>query len=195
MKKILLFLSLFLAFQIGTAQETWNACNSTVNIIPAPSYDSTFVLEAPSRAALQKGMANWVPASSGGGALNYYEVDARLHYDSGLEELTIDEILLNTFPGTWSMGAGTGPQTGFEFNCNDCDGTVDFTSDFPLHANDFESTIQQGFDGTPKYYFLSGYYNGGKSTGWVGYYLDGSPMSNDALVTYPYFKIHFRYYY
>jgi hypothetical protein len=66
MKNIILFLSIFLAVQIGTAQETWNDCNSTVSQVPQPAYDSTFVLEAPSRDALQKGMANWVPASSGG---------------------------------------------------------------------------------------------------------------------------------
>lgn len=64
MKHIFLFLSLLFAVQIGQAQEVWNACNSTVTIIPAPSYDSTFVLSAPSRAALAKGMANWTPSTS-----------------------------------------------------------------------------------------------------------------------------------
>jgi hypothetical protein len=97
MKQIILFLSLLFTVQIGTAQETWNACNSTVTVIPAPSYDSTFVLEAPSRAALQKGMANWVPASSGGSAS--YLVYTALLSQSGTSAPTAT-ILRNTLSGT-----------------------------------------------------------------------------------------------
>ena len=72
MKHILLILSLFASFQIGTAQEQWNDCNSTINVIPAPPYDSLFVLSAPSRAALAKGMANWTPSASSGASYLVY---------------------------------------------------------------------------------------------------------------------------
>ena len=104
MKQIILFLSLIFAVQTVTAQETWNACNSTVNVIPAPSYDSTFVLEAPSRAALQKGMANWVPASSGGAAS--YLVYTALLTQSGTSA-PVATVLENTLGGTvvWSRDA------------------------------------------------------------------------------------------
>ncbi len=102
MKHIILFAYLLFAVQIGTAQETWNACNSTVTVIPAPSYDSTFVLEAPSRAALQKGMANWVPATSGGGAASYLVYTALLT-QSGTSA-PVATVLENTLGGTvvWS---------------------------------------------------------------------------------------------
>lgn len=53
-------------------QETWNVCSQTVNVIPQPSYDSTFVLSAPSRAALAKGMASWTPATSSGASYLVY---------------------------------------------------------------------------------------------------------------------------
>lgn len=101
MKQIIIFLSILFTVQIGTAQETWNACKSTVTVIPAPSYDSTFVLEAPSRAALQKGMANWVPASSGGGAS--YLVYTALLTQSGTSA-PVATVLENTLGGTvvWS---------------------------------------------------------------------------------------------
>lgn len=102
MKQIILFLSLLFAVQIGTAQDTWNACNSTVTIIPAPSYDSTFVLEAPSRAALQKGMANWVPAASGGGGASYLVYTALLTQTG--TDAPVATVLENTLGGTvvWS---------------------------------------------------------------------------------------------
>ena len=114
MKQIILFLSLLFAVQIGTAQDTWNACNSTVTVIPAPSYDSTFVLEAPSRAALQKGMANWVPASSGGGAS--YLVYTALLTQSGTSA-PVATVLENTLGGTvvWTyndVGNYSGTLTG-----------------------------------------------------------------------------------
>lgn len=132
---------------------------------------------------------------SGSVSSNYYEVDARLYYDPGTEQTNIDAILLNTFPGTWSIGAGGGPQTGFEFNCDDCDGTVDFTTSYPENINDFDVLIQNGYDGGNHPWMLVGYFNGGKSTGWVGYNMDGGTMSSHALDTTHYFKIHFRYYY
>jgi hypothetical protein len=97
MKQIIIFLSILFTVQIGTAQEIWNACNSTVTVIPAPSYDSTFVLEAPSRAALQKGMANWVPASSGGAAS--YLVYTALLTQSGTDA-PVATVLENTLGGT-----------------------------------------------------------------------------------------------
>lgn len=114
MKHIFLFLSLLFAVQIGTAQETWNACNSTVTVIPAPSYDSTFVLEAPSRAALQKGMANWVPTSSGGAAS--YLVYTALLTQSGTSA-PVATVLENTLGGTvvWTyvdVGTYLGTLTG-----------------------------------------------------------------------------------
>jgi hypothetical protein len=119
MKHIILFLSILFTVQIGTAQETWNACNSTVTVIPAPSYDSTFVLEAPSRAALQKGMANWVPASSGGSAS--YLVYTALLSQSGTSAPTA-VVLENTLGGSisWtydSEGLYIGTLTGaFTYN-------------------------------------------------------------------------------
>lgn len=85
MKHIFLFLSLLFAVQIGQSQETWNTCNSTVTIIPAPSYDSTFVLSAPSRAALAKGMANWTPSTSGGVVEGTYSAIQTLITNSALE--------------------------------------------------------------------------------------------------------------
>ena len=96
MKHIFLFLSILFAVQIGQSQETWNACNSTVNVIPAPSYDSTFVLSAPSRAALAKGMANWTPSTSGGAS---YLVYTALLTQSGSGAPTAI-VLQNTLGGT-----------------------------------------------------------------------------------------------
>ena len=100
MKHILFTLSLFALFQIGTAQETWNACNSTVTVIPTPSYDSTFVLSAPSRAALAKGMANWTPATSGGAS---YLVYTALLTQTGTDA-PVATVLENTLGGAvvWS---------------------------------------------------------------------------------------------
>jgi hypothetical protein len=83
-----------------SAQETWNSCNSTVNVIPAPSYDSTFVLEAPSREALKKGMANWVPASSGGSS--YLVYTALLTQTE--TNAPVATVLENTLGGTPSFG-------------------------------------------------------------------------------------------
>jgi hypothetical protein len=99
MKNLILFLSLFFTVQIGTAQETWNACNSTVSQVPQPAYDSTFVLSAPSRAALAKGMANWEPARS-------YKVYTALLTQSGTDA-PVATVLENTlgFTPTYSYEA------------------------------------------------------------------------------------------
>lgn len=98
MKHILLILSLFASFQIGTAQEQWNDCNSTINVIPAPPYDSLFVLSDPSRAALAKGMANWTPSTSGGGGASYLVYTALLT-QSGTSA-PVATVLENTLGGT-----------------------------------------------------------------------------------------------
>ena len=65
MKRIA-FILLFLSSLSVYGQETWNTCSQTVTVIPQPSYDSTFVLSAPSRADLAKGMASWTPATASG---------------------------------------------------------------------------------------------------------------------------------
>ena len=113
MKHIFLFLSILFAVQIGQAQEVWNACNSTVTIIPAPSYDSTFVLSAPSRAALAKGMANWTPSTSSAAS---YLVYAALLTQSGTDA-PVATVLENTLGGTvvWTradVGSYEGTLTG-----------------------------------------------------------------------------------
>ena len=104
MRKIILSL-LFLSSYAVNAQETWNACNSTVNVIPQPSYDSTFVLSAPSRAALAKGMASWTPATSSGAS---YLVYTALLTQTGTDA-PVATVLENTlgFTPTYSyIGAG-----------------------------------------------------------------------------------------
>ena len=113
MKHILLFLSLFIASQIY-GQETWNACNSTVTIIPPPSYDSTFVLSAPSRAALAKGMANWTPSTSGGAS---YLVYTALLTQSGTSApvATVLENTLGATPTFSYVGVGS-----YTINCSSC---------------------------------------------------------------------------
>lgn len=81
-------------------QETWNVCSQTVNVIPKPSYDSTFVLSAPSRAALAKGMASWTPATSSGAS---YLVYTALLTQTGTDA-PVATVLENTLGGTvvWS---------------------------------------------------------------------------------------------
>jgi hypothetical protein len=103
MKRILFTLSLFAAFQIGTAQEQWNACNSNVTVIPTPAYDSTFVLSAPSRAALAKGMANWTPSTSSAAS---YLVYTALLSQSGTDA-PVATVLENTLGQTitWTRSA------------------------------------------------------------------------------------------
>lgn len=98
MKHILFIISFFALFQIGTAQEAWNACNSTVTVIPTPSYDSTFVLSAPSRAALAKGMASWTPSTSGGGSASYLVYTALLTQTG--TDAPVATVLENTLGGT-----------------------------------------------------------------------------------------------
>jgi hypothetical protein len=94
MKKIIYLLLLLPVLSYG--QETWNACNSTVSQVPKPAYDSTFVLSAPSRAALAKGMANWEPARS-------YKVYTALLTQSGTDA-PVATVLENTLGGevVWS---------------------------------------------------------------------------------------------
>lgn len=104
---------MFASFQIGTAQETWNACNSNVTVIPTPAYDSTFVLSAPSRAALAKGMAAWTPSTSSGAS---YLVYTALLTQSGTDA-PVATVLENTLGGTvvWSYlstGSYIGTLTG-----------------------------------------------------------------------------------
>lgn len=105
MKHILFIISFFALFQIGTAQEAWNACNSTVTVIPTPSYDSTFVLSAPSRAALAKGMASWTPSTSGGGSASYLVYTALLTQTG--TDAPVATVLENTLGGTvvWTRDA------------------------------------------------------------------------------------------
>lgn len=93
MKKILFFFLLF-ASHFASGQDTWNVCGTTVQQYPAPSYDSTFVLEAPSRDALAKGMANWVPTSGAS-----YKVYTALLTQSGTDA-PVATVLENTLGGT-----------------------------------------------------------------------------------------------
>ena len=105
MKK-LIFSLLFLSSLSAFGQETWNVCNSTVNVIPQPSYDSTFVLSAPSRAALAKGMANWTPATSSGASYLVYTA----HLFQFGTDAPIVTVFKNTLGGTvvWTRaGSGT----------------------------------------------------------------------------------------
>lgn len=107
MKK-LIFSLLFLSSLSVFGQETWNVCSQTVNVIPQPSYDSTFVLSAPSRAALAKGMASWTPATSSGAS---YLVYTALLTQTGTAA-PVATVLENTLGGTvvWSYDA-TGSYT------------------------------------------------------------------------------------
>lgn len=99
MKK-LIFSLLFLSSLSVFGQETWNTCSQTVTVIPQPSYDSTFVLSAPSRAALAKGMASWTPATSSGAS---YLVYTALLTQTGTDA-PVATVLENTLGGTvvWS---------------------------------------------------------------------------------------------
>ncbi len=137
-------------------------------------------------------------ATIGGGSLNYYEVMARLHMkaDSTIE---IDTIFLNTFPGSWVIGTVANQlEAGIEFNCPSCDGTVTFTNDYPKTANLMESVIQNGFvtsEGGAVLYFLNGYPNNDKSTGWVPQRIDGKAFHDNVVQdAYPYFMLHFKWY-
>jgi len=96
MKYLILFLSLFFVGSLS-AQDVWNHCGTTLTVYPQPAYDSTFVLEAPSREALKKGMANWVPASSGGAAS--YSVYTALLTQNGTDA-PVATVLENTLGGT-----------------------------------------------------------------------------------------------
>ena len=105
MKRIA-FILLFLSSLSVFGQETWNTCSQTVNVIPQPSYDSTFVLSAPSRAALAKGMASWTPATSSGAS---YLVYTALLTQTGTDA-PVATVLENTLGGTvvWSyVSTGT----------------------------------------------------------------------------------------
>lgn len=99
MKKIL-FSLLFLSSLSVFGQETWNTCSQTVTVIPQPSYDSTFVLSAPSRAALAKGMASWTASSSSSAS---YLVYTALLSQTGTDA-PVATVLENTLGGTvvWS---------------------------------------------------------------------------------------------
>ena len=95
MKRIA-FILLFLSSLSVYGQETWNTCSQTVTVIPQPSYDSTFVLSAPSRAALAKGMASWTPATSSGAS---YKVYTALLTQTGTDA-PVATVLENTLGGT-----------------------------------------------------------------------------------------------
>lgn len=129
----------------------------------------------------------------GGGALSYYEVDARLFYDVAEDTLGIDTIFLNTFPGNWTIMTSGDPLS-FEFNCLDCDGTVTFTNSFPLTTNDHPQGALLGFDAGIVPYLLQGGWNNGKSTVWGAYKFDGTQPPLAAWTLFPYFNLSFRYY-
>ena len=96
--KNIIFSILFLSSLSVFGQETWNVCSQTVNVIPQPSYDSTFVLAAPSRAALAKGMASWTASSSSSAS---YLVYTALLTQSGTDA-PVATVLENTLGGTVS---------------------------------------------------------------------------------------------
>lgn len=134
MKRIA-FILLFLSSLSVFGQETWNVCSQTVNVIPQPSYDSTFVLSAPSRAALAKGMASWTASSSSSAS---YLVYTALLNQTGTDA-PVATVLENTLGGTvvWtydSPGVYIGTLSG-AFTANKtiilCQSLLNTNGDFP----------------------------------------------------------------
>jgi hypothetical protein len=101
MKRILI-LSLISLMTLSASAQVWNACNTSVTVTPAPAYDSTFVLAAPSRAAIHKSMGTWVPASASSAS---YLVYTALLTQTGTDA-PVATVLENTLGGTvvWSYG-------------------------------------------------------------------------------------------
>ncbi len=113
MKQFFLFISILFAFNLS-AQSTWNDVNEKVSTTPAPSYDSTFVLEAQSRAGIATGQANWVPASSGGAS---YLVYTALLTQTGTDApvATVLDNTLGVTPSYTYVGDGL-----YTIECSSC---------------------------------------------------------------------------
>lgn len=102
MKKLSILFSVLFAFQTAFGQ--WNAIGWNPYFVRSTEGDSTFVLSSPSRYDLQRGIANWVPASGAP-----YKVYTALLTQSGTDAPTAT-VLENTFSGTvvWSyVSTGT----------------------------------------------------------------------------------------
>ena len=112
MKKIPFLISFLLIVQMASAQ--WNTIGWNPYLLRDTSGDSTFVLSAPSRVAIQNGVANWTPSTSGGGAS--YLVYTALLTQSGTDA-PVATVLENTLGGTvvWTrtdVGTYEGTLTG-----------------------------------------------------------------------------------
>ena len=96
--KRLIYLLLLLPISLF-GQDQWNNCGTSVRVYPQPSYDSTFVLSAPNREAIGKGMAEWTAASSGASYKEYVALVSQI----GTSAPTAT-ILVNTlgFTPVWS---------------------------------------------------------------------------------------------
>ena len=118
MKNIIYILIFFSCFNVY-GQESWNEVNSNVKVIPQPSYDSTFVLSAPSRSVLAQGQANWTPARS-------YRVYTALLTQSGTDA-PVATVLENTLGFTvYWFREGTGWYT------MRCDNNIGTCEGFPF---------------------------------------------------------------
>ena len=96
------------------ASAQWNVIGWNPYLQRDTSGDSTFVLSAPSRIAIQNGVANWTPSTSGGGAS--YLVYTALLTQTGTDA-PVATVLQNTLGGTvvWSyssIGIYTGTLAG-----------------------------------------------------------------------------------
>lgn len=103
MKKLL---PLLLILSTGLVHAQWNQVTNTTTSKPAPVVpeDSTFVISAPSRAAILNGQGSWTVApAGGGGAATYYELVFRCS-TNGTTLMNYVE-LENTFPDTWTPDA------------------------------------------------------------------------------------------
>ena len=114
MKKIPVLFSLLFLFQIAFGQ--WNALGWNPYLIRDTSGDSTFQLSAPSRYDLQRGIASWVPASSGASYLVYTALLTQTGTDA-----PVATVLENTLGGTvvWTYeGSGEYATSGISFVSN-----------------------------------------------------------------------------
>lgn len=98
MKKISFLISFLLIVQMASAQ--WNVIGWNPYLQRDTSGDSTFVLSAPSRIAIQNGVANWTPSTSGGAS---YLVYTALLTQTGTSA-PVANVYENTLGGavTWS---------------------------------------------------------------------------------------------
>ena len=82
------------------ASAQWNTIGWNPYLLRDTSGDSTFVLSAPSRIAIQNGVANWTPSTSGAAS---YLVYTALLTQSGTDA-PVATVLENTLGGTvtWS---------------------------------------------------------------------------------------------